>query len=284
MFDLTQQLLGSVRVSPLHRATAEGLQGQHRQRALVVRRILPNFIIIGAAKSATTTLTTILPRHPQIFISRPKEPKFFGRHYAKGWMWYRKLFLPGRGYPLRGEASTMYASALPEFRCAPALMQRYLPDLRIVYVVGHPLDRLVSHWRHLRGRKPDFVAFEDFLSNRHAANLLIGCSSYHARISDYRAHFPEAQIHCMTFEDLLADPADELARLLAFLGAASVAPEQLLDDGSLPAVNKAGEKGRTLVPSPRWPPELRRQVIDRLRPDAEAFLASIGKATDYWRW
>ena len=40
---------------------------------------LPNFIIIGAAKSATPTFTTILPNHPDIFIKTQK-PKFFGRY------------------------------------------------------------------------------------------------------------------------------------------------------------------------------------------------------------
>ena len=63
----------------------KGLKDKHAALALKHADSLPNFIIIGAAKSATTTLTTILPKHPDIFISKPKEPKFFGRYHNKGW-------------------------------------------------------------------------------------------------------------------------------------------------------------------------------------------------------
>ena len=70
----------------------KGLRGKHAEIVDLHRDSLPNFIIIGAAKSATTTLTTILPQHPDIFISKPKEPKFFGRYYKKGWDWYASRF------------------------------------------------------------------------------------------------------------------------------------------------------------------------------------------------
>ena len=50
----------------------------------------PDFIIIGAAKSGTTTLYEYLCRHPQIFMSTPKEPDFFSldQNYTKGIEWY----------------------------------------------------------------------------------------------------------------------------------------------------------------------------------------------------
>ena len=60
------------------------LRGQHDRIAALYRVQLPTFIIIGAAKSATTSLTTALGRHPEIQISRSMEPKFFGRHYLRG--------------------------------------------------------------------------------------------------------------------------------------------------------------------------------------------------------
>jgi hypothetical protein len=162
-------------------------------------------------------------------------------------------------------------------------MHQYLPNLKIVYVVRHPLDRLVSQWRHLKGRRPDYVAFEDFLSSRHAAQLLIGCSRYYERINCYRHFFPDSQIHCLTFEDLLADPVAVLNGLLSFLGVAA-GSEALLDQGALPRVNQAGEKGREFIPCPHWPALLRNRVIELLRPDAEAFLGYVGKPPNYWPW
>jgi hypothetical protein len=128
----------------LRQAIEAGLRGEHQAEVEALGRRLPNFIVIGAAKSATTTLTTILPRHPDFFISRRKEPKFFGRRYDKGWAWCGRLFKAGRHCKLRGEGSTMYASALHSFAQAPALMRRYLPNLKLEYVCSTRR----SAWNH----------------------------------------------------------------------------------------------------------------------------------------
>ena len=69
----------------LNKLIRKGIQGKHAETVNSHRDYLPNFIIIGAAKSATTTLTTILPQHPDVFISKPKEPKFFGRYEKDDW-------------------------------------------------------------------------------------------------------------------------------------------------------------------------------------------------------
>ena len=64
---------------------SRSLRGRHDHIREVYRDQLPTFIIIGAAKSATTSLATALRQHPEIQISRSMEPKFFGRHYLRGW-------------------------------------------------------------------------------------------------------------------------------------------------------------------------------------------------------
>ncbi|MFM7238811.1 MAG: sulfotransferase family protein [Cyanobium sp.] len=261
-----------------------GLRGEHLQEVEALGRRLPNFIIIGAAKSATTTLTTILPRHPDFFISRPKEPKFFGRRYDKGWAWYGRLFKAGRSSKLRGEGSTMYASALNSFAHAPALMHRYLPDLKLIYVVRHPLDRIVSQWRHRKGRQPSTRDISALMSSRHLRKLVVGCSLYHERLQSFRAYYPDEQIHCLTFEELIAEPRGTLHTLLSFLGASSAPAhlELLLDAGRLPRVNEAGDKGRELVPTPAWSDRLQDQVLEVIRPDAHQMLRYMGKPTDTW--
>ena len=261
-----------------------GLRGEHQQDVEALGRRLPNFIIIGAAKSATTTLTTILPRHPDFFISQPKEPKFFGRRYDKGWAWYGRLFRAGRTCRLRGEGSTMYASALNSFSQAPALMHRYLPDIKLIYVVRHPLDRIVSQWRHRKGRQASTRDFTALMSSRHLRKLVVGCSLYNERLQSFRAFYPDDQIHCLTFEELIAEPRGTLHTLLSFLGASSAPAhlELLLDAGRLPQVNEAGDKGRKLVPAPAWSDRLRDQVLEVIRPDAHQMLAYMGKPTSTW--
>ena len=47
---------------------------------------MPNLFVIGAAKAGTTALYYYLAQHPQVFLSRVKEPEFFsqGRVLRKG--------------------------------------------------------------------------------------------------------------------------------------------------------------------------------------------------------
>ena len=80
---------------------------------------LPDFLIIGAPKAGSTALHVALAQHPELFLSEPKEPKFFlcderppdpahqrgpgDAHSAREWVWrrdeYEALFdaAPRRG-------------------------------------------------------------------------------------------------------------------------------------------------------------------------------------------
>ena len=264
------------------RMTKESLRGDYDSLIEEKKTSLPNFIIIGAAKSATTTLTTILPRHPDIFISKPKEPKFFGRYHSKGWDWYASRFKDGSLLALRGEASTLYASRMKSFRRAPELMRRCLPHLKLIYIVRHPLDRIVSQWRHYRGRRPDCADFRDLMDDRTLRRLVVGCSLYYRHLSSFREHFPDEQIHCMTFEDLLDDPDRSLRQMLRFLGVKPRLKLILESDRTLPRENIAGAKGRGHVDKPDWDPALRKRVVKVIKPDAKKMLSYMGKSKSYW--
>ena len=260
----------------------QGLKGKHLDLVNQYADILPNFIIIGAAKSATTTLTTILPKHPDIFISKPKEPKFFGRNYKKGWTWYASRFEQGKGFLLRGEGSTMYTSKMKRFLHTPELMHLYLPNLKLIYIVRNPLDRIVSQWRHYKGRHPDCPEFKELIRDQHMRRLILGCSMYYERLSKFREFYPDEQIHCMTFEDLLAKPEQSLQKALKFLGVAPQVKQMLDQNGHIPLENEAGAKGRGQVEKPKWGEKLRCKVLRRIQPDAEQMLAYMGKPLNYW--
>ena len=264
------------------RMIKESLRGDYDELIKEKKSSLPNFIIIGAPKSATTTLTTILPRHPDIFISKPKEPKFFGRYHSRGWEWYTSRFEAGSSLPLRGEASTLYASRMKSFRRAPELMRRCLPHLKLIYIVRHPLERIVSQWRHYRGRRPDCADFSQLMDNRTLRRLVVGCSLYYRHLSSFRKHFPDDQIHCMTFEDLLDDPDRSLRKMLRFLGVKPRLKLILESDRTLPQENIAGAKGRGHVEKPEWDPVLRKRVLKVIKPDAKKMLSYMGKSKSYW--
>ena len=135
-----------------YRAILKSLAGQHDHIAKAYQHQWPNFIIIGSAKSATTTLATVLSQHPEIQISASMEPKFFGRNYRRGWEWYGQQFTGGELCRLRGEASTMYSSSYRSYQHTPQLIRHHLGIIPLIYLVRHPLRRIESHWRHWRGR------------------------------------------------------------------------------------------------------------------------------------
>ena len=100
-------------------------------------------------KSATTTLHEQLARQPGFFMSRPKEPNFFsddGCTREAGDGIPRCSPTPAKA-DLRGESSTHYTK-LPDYPHTIARMVHDLPRLKLIYVMRHPIERLMSHYVH----------------------------------------------------------------------------------------------------------------------------------------
>src|SRR5262245_41553279 len=110
---------------------------------------LPDFIIIGAMKSATTSLHAQLALQKDIFVHGPGELEFFSddARYARGLDWYASLFEAAPPTALCGERSTEYTK-LPTYPETVSRMRRHLPETRFIYVMRHPMDRLLSHYMH----------------------------------------------------------------------------------------------------------------------------------------
>ena len=104
---------------------------------------LPDFVIIGAMKCATSTLHEQLARQPAIFMTTPKEPNFFSDPdiWAKGMDWYRALFTGAGPHDLKGESSTHY-TMLPTY---PEAVPRIKAALGAEYEI---------HLRHARSHRP----------------------------------------------------------------------------------------------------------------------------------
>ena len=100
--------------------------------------MLPNLIVIGAAKCGTTSLHEYLNEHPEISMSSEKELYFFveEKNLGKGLAWYESQFDPSA--PVRGESSPGY-SALPLYRGVPERMAETIPDAKLVVIptAGH---------------------------------------------------------------------------------------------------------------------------------------------------
>jgi hypothetical protein len=61
--------------------------------------MLPNFLIIGAARSGTTALYYGLREHPQVFMPAKKELNFFTSNWKHGLEWYGDFFQSQTGQP-----------------------------------------------------------------------------------------------------------------------------------------------------------------------------------------
>lgn len=270
---------------------------------------LPDFIVIGAMRAGTTTLHRLLAAHPQVAMSREKEPDFFiaERNFDRGLDWYRGLF-PREG-EIRGEASPNYAKC-DIFPGVPARISAHLPDVRLVYVLRDPVERLLSHYNFAAamGRSIDAAAIEH----------MIMTSRYAFQLAQYHDHFAPDRILIVDFDELRSDPLTVLRRIGAFTGIPEGWEESLHRAGASEAANSGGE----LVRMPRWFFRLRknravsdlrrrlptewadrmRRVIaagrareipppdpdtvaraaDQLRPDAEALRAMTGLPFASW--
>ena len=134
---------------------------------------LPNLLIVGAAKSGTTSLHNYLKQHPDIFMTKHKEPHFLinseigtGRvHKAVITLQdYKKMFETDGKYRYKGESSVMYL-AFPEFSIKN--IKRYLmPDVKIIIMLRNPIERAFAGYLHnLRYNPSENLSFEEAIDN-----------------------------------------------------------------------------------------------------------------------
>ena len=110
-------------------------------------RGLPDFIIIGAMKSGTSTLFDWLLQHPEIIGSHKKEVHFFDRHYREGERWYRAHF----PYACNVRQGSVTGEASPFYLLGPPIAGRIhtlIPDVRLIAILRNPVDRAISHYFH----------------------------------------------------------------------------------------------------------------------------------------
>jgi hypothetical protein len=176
----------------------------------------PDFMIIGAMKSATSTLHEQLAANAGFFMSRPKEPNFFSDDdvWARGLDWYAGLFAAAPSGALKGESSTHYTK-LPTH---PRTLERLGASVRtrkFVYVMRHPVDRLVSHYIHEWSQGVYRESIDEAVAARPE---LVAYGCYAMQLAPWIERFGEESILPVFFERLAAHPEAELARVARFLG------------------------------------------------------------------
>jgi hypothetical protein len=198
---------------------------------------IPDFLIIGAGKSGTTSLDKYLQQHPQLFISKVKEPNFFGyermtradfngneeeiHHYDNSVTTldkYLALFrdaLPGQ---IKGETSNTYMYHAD----APERIKYYNPDMKLIAVLRQPAGRLYSRYLHLaRENRLPTPHFSDCLDKSTIwwqRNDLVKEGFYYKNLSRFYALFPKENIRVYLYEDFNAKTEEVLQNIYNFLG------------------------------------------------------------------
>ncbi|MGH1346817.1 MAG: sulfotransferase domain-containing protein [Nannocystales bacterium] len=186
---------------------------------------MPDFLLIGGMKCGSTTLHDYLVNHPQLAEPQYKEPGFFSRdeRFALGLDWYRSVFSAAKGDQLAFESSTCYTRH-PHFGEVAARIHEHLPEIKLVYIMRHPVDRLYSHYRHAmleRQKKNEGpVVSLDAAMSESSEFFDAGC--YLRQIEQYTRHYDRDRFFFLTLEELKDDPDAMLGRLQAFLGVDSV--------------------------------------------------------------
>jgi hypothetical protein len=175
----------------------------------------PNFLIIGAMKAGTTSLYRYLSHHPEVFMSTPKELHFFSHKNGTDLGWYEGYFAAAGEAPAIGEASASYTTH-PDAEGVPARIAEVIPDVRLVYLVRHPVDRMRSHYDHRVAAGKETTPIDRALTEN---PIYIRTSCYAEQVEAYLHHFPRDQLLIVRSEDLRAKRAPTLRAVYAFIGA-----------------------------------------------------------------
>ncbi len=279
-----------------------------------------SFMVPGISKCGTTTLCALLNQHPQLYLPQAprKEPALFVlADYRSLWSTYRDLFDDAIPEALLGEGSTLYSVAEFEELARQRVLLHY-PDIRLIFIVRDPIERIESSFRDLHNVEPRLGVNCPF--DLHDALLtlpnLLADTRYRQRIANWRDHVAEEQVLVVFLEDLRRAPDQVAARCFAFLGVdPSVAivdaglhlnrgAMKLYDTEALRAMRTSRATGLPLSrvrPETQdqflvklglrrrfdggplhWPEAARELVVAALRDDVAWLLAHHRKPFDFW--
>jgi sulfotransferase family protein len=278
---------------------------------------LPTFVVIGAMKAGTVSLSHYLAEHPDVFIGRGGkfgEPNFFvaENNWPRGRDWYESLFDGAGRAAAIGECSPSYTWA-HVYRGVPERMAQIVPEARLVYVVRDPIARMRSMYMHQvsagRERRRPEVALAD--------DRYLGPSRYGFQLAAFLEHFDRGQVLVVASEVLRDRPREALSAVFDHLAVdpAAVDLDKRLQDHR--SIDKPVPRlhdlqwlpRRQLKLQPRWRPdqrgglarrlttrparaddsaiprELRDRIAERLAPDLRRFEDLLGHPIpSHWEW
>ncbi len=196
----------------------------------------PDFIIIGAGKSGTTSLNNYLSQHPDIYMSKKKEPNFFAydtidinnappgvsvphmRDSVINLDDYQALFAPAAPGQVKGEVSNIYMYS----PYALDSLKKYVPDAKFIAILRQPAERIFSRLQHLlhdeRAPDKDINNVFDRDSIWWQRGDLVKEGMYAKNLAPFFEAFGRDQIKVYLYDQLREEPRGLLAELFDYLG------------------------------------------------------------------
>jgi hypothetical protein len=204
---------------------------------------MPDFLVVGAPRSGTTTLYTLLSGHPRIFMPFEKEPTFFARwgkeplyRYQKAKVGadyivrdlndYVRLFLGAKENQIIGEASTLYLYLHQDsIENINKIYGSKLRDIKIIALLRNPAERAWSQYCQKKKLGEEPLEFNEAIDpqtirQRHEEQMIpsydyVGMGMYSDHIKAYKENFPQTKI--LFFEDFIQNPRNTMSQVSEFL-------------------------------------------------------------------
>jgi hypothetical protein len=209
------------------------------------RRLLPDFIVIGAQRAGTTSFFNYLCQHPEVHPSFPKEVHYFSNNFQKGLSWYRSHF-PLASSKVKSEEvdgrKFITGEATPYYLChphAPLRAFQVVPKALLIVLLRDPVERAYSHYHHEVRMGAETLSFEDALDKederlQHETQKMVENEQYRSfnhqhfsylsrgiyleQIQAWRKHFSPESMLILTSEGFYSEPSKAINQVTDQLG------------------------------------------------------------------
>jgi hypothetical protein len=196
----------------------------------------PDFFIVGAPRSGTTSMKTYLDKHPEIFVAPGREPHFFGTDFylpsdIRDERTYLSLFATANNEKRVGEKSVRYLSS----KRAAAEIKEFQPSASIIIMLRNPVEMIYSLHNHIFNL--GFEDLDDFKAaleaeedRKRGLRLPMGLDSrenwrvfyretarYAQQVNRFLNTFGREKVHIIIFDDFVSQTAEVYRETLRFL-------------------------------------------------------------------
>ena len=181
--------------------------------------LLPSFFVIGAQKSATTTIHNWLKQHQEVSLPIQKETHYFSKKdkFDKGIDWYIEQFSSNKDILLRGEIDPSYMYIKNSVKRIKQIINDR-KSLKFIILLREPIDRGYSHYLMTKYRGLENLSFLDAikeererLSNNDKTTLnhklmhfsYLDRGNYVEQIERFKDAFKESEFLFLKFNDII---------------------------------------------------------------------------------